>query len=672
MEPKTPEAPDAYYVIGIGGSGGKVMESLVYAAAMDLFGCTGPAHRAVIPKIEMLVLDVDASCGNTDRMHDVLLRYQEIQKLFKKGEKHRGFNTELIRKSWTTDSGQTAGVEALVYNNPGEQLLAHAIYSKGESQLAYDKGFHGHPNLGVLFFQYHLDQLSQKKAQNKDDEINQMLAMIERDLQEGRTVRVLVAGSVFGGTGASGIPQITRFIRNHFEGEQDRLLIGGIFMLPFYHVPETQQIDYELTVESSNFMEKAGTALQHYGDQGAIRQKTNPTNPENALDAENGLFDAIYLLGLPEDQFLFTKRYASGSREQMNDAHLLEWLAACCAAHFFDTDFINQDNRDCYHYEMHANRFDWTCFHQDANRYRQAYRGLMDAAALFVAECHPTIIRRLSKRGGVRYVNYYAPYFGGLRLDNVCAAAIEHLLFFLKSYVSWMCQVLRTMPPQMRNQTPWEEQLAKTLNEYAKLLAGNGSDETLMSCLSKLSRTEKIILCQRHRDWLHKQKAAYEQIRKDAEDALRTAERPNANIPEDEIKKLQSSQAAATEEEVRVKRLSNRNQELLTRCLLLPEDSADTPDTGFSSWEIPENDLFDAEWLQNLEQMLIDATAGRGARRVSRQPGRRVLKKIEKREEILMRLGRPSERIRRNAPPERRVSAFIANLLYLIGSEKSQ
>lgn len=668
---KETEAPCTYYVIGIGGSGGKVMESMVYAAALDLFvyagqGANGAGDR-VIPKVEMLVLDVDASCGNTDRMHDVLLHYQEIQKLWPKEAKHRGFNTELIRKSWTTDSGQTAGVEALVYNNPEEQLLAHAIYSKGESQLAYDKGFHGHPNLGVLFFRFHLDQLDQKKAQEKEDEINKTLALIRRDLLEGKVVRVLIAGSVFGGTGASGIPQITRFIREHFNDmkEREQLLIGGIFMLPFYHVPETQQVEYELTVASSNFMEKAGTALQHYGDQRAIRQKADP------LDAgeEKGLFDAIYLLGLPEDQFLYTRRYASGSKEQMNDAHLLEWLATCCAAHFFYTDFIQQDNRDCYHYEMHANRFDWTCFSTDTERYRRAYKGLMDASALFVAECYPTICRELKKRDSLltSAVHYYAAYFMGARdMASGCSVALDHLFAFLKYYVVWMCQVLRTMPPQMRDQTAWEKELQKTLDEYARLLARQASTDALMACMARLGYTDKIILCQQHRDALNKRKATFEQICKDADDAIKTMERPNANIPDDEIDKLKSSRAAAAEEVRHVTGLRNRNQDVLTRCLMLQADPAEV-DAG--SWEIPANDLFDAKWLQDLEQMFIDTAGGPLAQRESSKRGRYVLGEIEKREELLMRLGCPSERITRKALPAKRVSAFIANLLYGIGGE---
>jgi hypothetical protein len=119
------------------------------------------------------------------------------------------------------------------------------------------------------------------------------------------------------------------------------------------------------------------------------------------------------------------------------------------------------------------------------------------------------------------------------------------------------------------------------------------------------------------------------------------------------------------EEIERVKALWDRNQDILTQCLMLPEDPEDAATDG---WEIPGNELFDSGWLEDLEQMYLDAAAGRGPRESYRR-GRHVLQKIENREEILMRLARPSERVKRKAPPAKRVTAFIANLLYMIGNE---
>ncbi len=43
------------------------------------------------------------------------------------------------------------------------------------------------------------------------------------------------------------------------------------------------------------------------------------------LSDEKGLYDAVFLLGLPETHFVTTGNYSTGSQSQENDAHLLEW-----------------------------------------------------------------------------------------------------------------------------------------------------------------------------------------------------------------------------------------------------------------------------------------------------------------------------------------------------------
>ena len=59
------------YVIAVGGTGNKILESLVYAACADVFG--GVSH------LDMLSVDVDASCGNTTRAKRAAECYQNVR-----------------------------------------------------------------------------------------------------------------------------------------------------------------------------------------------------------------------------------------------------------------------------------------------------------------------------------------------------------------------------------------------------------------------------------------------------------------------------------------------------------------------------------------------------------------------------------------------------------------
>ena len=53
------------YVIAVGGTGSKVLESIVYAACADAFSTPG---EGPLPALDLLSVDGDASCGNTTRL----------------------------------------------------------------------------------------------------------------------------------------------------------------------------------------------------------------------------------------------------------------------------------------------------------------------------------------------------------------------------------------------------------------------------------------------------------------------------------------------------------------------------------------------------------------------------------------------------------------------------
>ena len=53
------------YVIAVGGTGSKVLEAIVYAACADAFSAPG---EGPLPALDLLSVDVDASCGNTTRL----------------------------------------------------------------------------------------------------------------------------------------------------------------------------------------------------------------------------------------------------------------------------------------------------------------------------------------------------------------------------------------------------------------------------------------------------------------------------------------------------------------------------------------------------------------------------------------------------------------------------
>ena len=485
------------YVIAVGGTGNKVMESIVYGACADAFyTLDDTGRRTPIEELRLLAVDVDAACGNTTRAKQAGEHYEDVRAALRRaGLPTPGFHTRLRVEKWNMNlSRRATSVEQQVRNHKKDQLLARALFNRTEASLEYSEGFRGHPDLGMLFFSELLSGLDAATAAGQPDEMADLLDAMRQEMERGETVRVILCGSIFGGTGASGIPAISQFLRERFRSFGPRLVLAAALMLPYYKVPpSTQNEELEIVVKSSAFLDKARTALSYYGMEGMIRQDEND---------QTGVYDAIYLLGLPQEDFVTTRIYSTGSQSQENDAHILEWLAMRCVARFFRTGFRGAQSHqiDCYYYQMHERAFSWDSFDEEGELYRVGFGGLMKAGVTYVSECYPYLRRRVKgdARGRRNAVNYYAAFFGGLRGLSVAQRAtleksVDSLYRLLMFYCNWMCQVLRTLPPNLRKVSPEEKRRQEAEQNYALLCAQAGQleenpDEALPDRLNDAQR----------------------------------------------------------------------------------------------------------------------------------------------------------------------------------------
>ena len=486
------------YVLAVGGTGNKILESLVYLAALDgLYTLDEAGNQTPLPEVTLLSVDVDAACGNTTRAKRAAESYGRLQEAFRRyPAEHPGFHTALTLERWNMNLSRRAmSVDKMVENHRRDQLLSRTIFSRTESALEYSEGFRGHPDLGVLFFHDLLNSLDDLRREGQPDEMNRLLDRIQAELDRDETVKLILCGSIFGGTGASGIPAVARFLRKRFAARSQRFEMGAMLMLPYYRVPASSADESaEIVVKSDDFLDKARTALQYYGMEGMIR---------DGEQDENGVFDALYLLGLPPEGFVTTRRYSTGSQSQENDAHMLEWLASRCIAAFFRTGFrgAEQHRMDCYYYQLHTPSFCWQSFDQEEKAYRRGYGSLLKAAALFFAECYPTLKSCISldSRQSAR-VNYCAPYFA--RRPAAEREKLEELLQtlyrFLNFYANWMIQIVRTLPPILcqpaeKGRLPQNELLdANLLEELLVLLTQYGLKPEERSRAEKDQAAERL------------------------------------------------------------------------------------------------------------------------------------------------------------------------------------
>ena len=144
---------------------------------------------------------------------------------------------------------------------------------------------------------------------------------------------VFLAGSIFGGTGASGFPTIAKIVKDKLN-----VKVAGALILPYFRFKSN---DDELKAESEEFLINTETALKHY-------QQRNKT----------GDFDAVYLFG---DESRVNVENALGGPDQKNAPHFIELYAALAARHFFiGGDKDGQTPQYFIIAREHNNQLKWT------------------------------------------------------------------------------------------------------------------------------------------------------------------------------------------------------------------------------------------------------------------------------------------------------------------------
>lgn len=316
------------FIFAIGGTGSRVLRALNYLLAAGVKGMD--TDTAVYP----LIIDYDKDNGDLARTRKALENYQGLHKLLYK--KHatpsarekdidaggRLFQTTVqpISAAMTATGSKTdfwmvfapdAGAaqykdaiqySALVDSLAPTRLLLDSLYdtsldrNRAELEIDMTVGFQGNPNIGSVVFN------GLKDAPEFQD---------FQSIFTPETDRVLIVGSLFGGTGASGIPAILNAIKG--DGCPPKMLnanVAALMVLPYF-APEEKD---DSQIHANLFNSKTKAALNFY--------KTSGLNDK---------FSAIYYVG---DQNPTVILNHDGGSAQLNAAHPVELIGALAAIHF--------------------------------------------------------------------------------------------------------------------------------------------------------------------------------------------------------------------------------------------------------------------------------------------------------------------------------------------------
>lgn len=325
------------FIFGIGGTGVRVMRSLSMLLASGAHS-TGP-DNLIVP----ILIDYDLGNYDTDLACKILSSYESINKSvyttlidkelnghffsspvkklkdFEDGDVNISINPNADYKLYLTeaDTNKTYA-EHIGFDKLSEsaglsetQNLLRILYddapgteSYAELELNLDKGFKGCPNIGCVV----------TKCLTESRELKKFMSMVNS------TDRVIIVGSIFGGTGASGIPMLLDLIKG--TTKTANIPVAVIAVTPYFNVDS----DNKSAIDSDTFTAKAKSALDAYDLGTSVNRQAT----------------FIYYIGDNYKKGTFAN--SEGGITQKNPAHVVELIAATMALDFMSVDFNDGNN----------------------------------------------------------------------------------------------------------------------------------------------------------------------------------------------------------------------------------------------------------------------------------------------------------------------------------------
>ena len=404
------------FVVAVGGSGAKLMQSLIHLGAAGML----PEQA---PTLSALLVDPDENNGNIEECHNIEKAYQACKEI-------RVGNTDLFRAQlslagpWTpiVNSQSDTLKEIFNYNqlanNASEEAeLMDLFFERGELEMSVKQGFRGRPAIGATVFANSVD-FTRGTWRDFRTAIQHSAA--------SAPPHILFAGSVFGGSGASGVPTLVRLLSNNLQKDVSSARYGLILFLPFF---QFRKVEGEaIQADPGSFPLATAEALKYY-------------NERNFL----AICHTIYALGeeVPAEMAVS----AVGAKEQRNEPHFIELVAGMGALRFFDPGSRCQDYSLAVASRQEEGKLGWDDLPSDpylGGAQVRKQQNKLQKLAVFAAAYHymfyPQILEAL--RSGGSKVPYWKDHIErkGVKPDDARAALAAVEAYTLK-VLEWLLHI---------------------------------------------------------------------------------------------------------------------------------------------------------------------------------------------------------------------------------------
>lgn len=338
---------DKLFLIAIGGTGMRCLESFVHLCAAGLFD----NHT-----IEILTLDTDQFNGNKDRVENLIDLYNNVKTndAATQGGEQRS-NTFFSAKlnlykfftDYSTSTRMTLNALAATKNLSDEQRqdnqdLSDLLFDRDSvQQFKLDHGYRAQTHLGSMLMYHGIIEaaINAKKGgesvKSQEKDLAKYLQLLNK---HAANARVFVFGSVFGGTGASSIPVIPLAVSEALkiltggnnELNLNKVLFGSTLLTDYFtfKTPTSAQLSTaKVIADANNFALNSQAALSFYNEDTTVRKT----------------YKRMYHIGWPSSlKINFSEGKAgdvtTGGAEQRNDCHIAELMCAAAAYDFFTED----------------------------------------------------------------------------------------------------------------------------------------------------------------------------------------------------------------------------------------------------------------------------------------------------------------------------------------------
>lgn len=329
-----------YFVLGIGGTGMRCIESMIHLCAMGMFDDT---------EIHLLAIDTDKNNGNFARLKELKEAYVNTKGLNaaeRVAHKDTFFSSNIKYYEFSPDYDSESSFKHVFkyddtqFENREHSDLADLVLDKNVEEFNLIHGYRAQTHLGsMMMYQSILEAARSRVNNGLKDFVNELV----NETNSGKA-RIFILGSVFGGTGASSIPIIPQALAKAAQiisnGSADILrnaYFGSTLLTAYFTFKSPDAVErkeQKIIATSDKFALNSQVAMMFYDDDTTVKNT----------------YQRFYMLGTnglnwkpmkTEDN---SEKVLTGGAEQKNDSHFIELMAACSALDFLNLDMSQLDS----------------------------------------------------------------------------------------------------------------------------------------------------------------------------------------------------------------------------------------------------------------------------------------------------------------------------------------